>query len=183
MSLRAVLALLLMLVLRLPAQAEAPAAAEYKVKAAFLYNFTKFVTWPRTEDESAEISVCVLGHDPFGPILDATFQGKNVAGRSLRVRRHSELAQTGSCQLLFIAEAERSQVKRAIERLRSSNVLIVSEARAFGQPGGMVKLVIDSKRVRIEINVAAARAAGLAISSRLLDLAVLAGEVPGSASR
>ncbi|MFQ5515371.1 MAG: YfiR family protein [Myxococcota bacterium] len=155
---------------------EVSAAPEYQVKAAFLYNFAKFVEWPEASLPSDEITICILGRDPFGKIIDAAVSGKTVRGRRLRVRRYRTAPAARSCQLLFLARSERQRIAQVTEALRGAPVLIVSDADRFGEPGGMVNLVIDQNRVRIEINVVNVREAGLEISSRLLTLAVLTGE-------
>jgi hypothetical protein len=156
--------------------ADQASAPEYTVKAAFLYNFTKFVEWPAEELQEDEIFLCILGADPFGQILNSTVGGKIVRGKSLTVKRYERLEEVARCHLLFLGYGERRNLPRATQTLRASKVLIVSEAENFGEPDGMIKLVIHDKKVRIEINVAATRAAGLEVSSRLLDLAVLVGE-------
>lgn len=170
---RALWVLLACLSLTGPARAESSGVAEYSLKAAFLFHFTKFVHWPEEVLQGEEIVLCVLGKDPFGSVLDKAVLGKTAQGRKIALRRLRHLPDVKGCHLLFLGHSERKRLPAATESLRSSHILIVSEAKRFGEPHGMVKLVVDRRKVRIEIDVSAARAAGLRISSSLLQLAVI----------
>ena len=91
----------------------APGASEYELKAAFLFNFAKFVDWPPNALENAAgVSVCVLGDDPFGEMLDRTLAGKSVHERPLVVRRHDALGDTSGCHILFVSAAEERRLPR-----------------------------------------------------------------------
>jgi hypothetical protein len=158
-----------------PAQSSAgqPASLpEYSVKAAFLYNIAKFVTWPASafKGRDAPLVICVLGKDPFGKNLDLVIQGKNVAGRPLLGRRLSEPPEPGTCSMLFISSSENGRLEAVMEKLRGSPVLTVGETEDFAAAGGMIRFVTVDKRVSFEINVDAARRSALGVSSKLLGL-------------
>ena len=148
----------------------AAGASEYELKAAFLFNFAKFVDWPPNAlDKAAGVSVCVLGDDPFGELLDRTLAGKSVHERPLVVRRHDDLAATGDCHILFVSAAEERRLARVAPP--QAPVLTVGETDGFVRRGGIIAFAMDDSRLRFEINADAADRAGLRISSQLLKLA------------
>jgi len=163
-----------------PAAARAQ-ALEYEVKAAFLYNFTKFVEWPPSAfaEGNAPLRICVLGEDPFGRNLQ-TVPGEEVEGHPLIVMRPETLAKAAGCQVLFVSRSERERLPQILAPLKSSPVLTVGDGKGFLDQGGIVNFILEGSRVRFEINPAAAEQAGLKISSKLLRLARIAGQKPGS---
>jgi hypothetical protein len=153
----------------------AQVAGEYQVKAAFLYNFAKFVAWPpgSFSDGSTPIRICILGQDPFGPELRNITNDKTVNGRKLEVDQVIDLQVARTCHILFIASSEKTQLKRTFESLRGADVLTVGETKGFAELGGIVNFVLEDNRVRFEVNQKAAAQAGLTISSKLLAIAKL----------
>ncbi len=153
---------------------KAEQAGEYVVKAAFLYNFAKFVTWPEDWDYSdtyePSIILTILGKDPFGDAID-TIRGKLIRGKKLEITKVDRVEQIGKCHILFISSSETVQLDRILRYVSSYNVLTVSDMKKFAERGGMVHLVKDGKKVRFIINSNHIRKAGLRISSQLLKLA------------
>src|SRR5262249_28449446 len=113
----------------------------------------------------------VLGADPFGSHLDDVVRGETVNGRPLVIRRVGRIEEAVGCQILFISQSEAARVRSIVEALASASMLTVRDAEGSAQGGVMVRLVTDKSRVRLRINVEAARAAGLTISSKLLRAA------------
>lgn len=153
----------------LAAQAQAP-PLEYQVKASYLYNFVRFITWP--EDVFARdnhFNLCVVGAERFGGALDA-IPGERVEGREIAIRRIKDVTQARSarCHLLFIA-ADGQGMRPDTAGARG--MLTVGETPGFLEQGGVINLIDAHGRIRFEINQQAARDAGLTISSRLLSLA------------
>ena len=144
-------------------------AAEYEVKAAYLLNFTKFVEWPRTQDDPAAetFSICILGDDPFGGTLDQLVRNEAVNGRPIAVRRIRRLEE--SCEVLFVSRSERD-VFRVLSRV-TKGVLTVGEEPGFLRDGGMINLLVEDRRVRFDVNLEKAESSSLRISSRLLGVA------------
>ena len=164
--------LLTALLLSAPAlvMADETRISEYRVKTAFLYNFSRFVTWPRaTLQDRPEFTLCITGSDPFGPQLD-NLTGKAVHDKTLVVRRLSSLAMVDDCQLVYIGE--NSELTETLLLLGGQPILTVSDAAGFIEEGGIIQFMLIQNKVRFRINVAAANAAGLNISSKLLSLAV-----------
>ena len=155
------------------AAAAPPEFSEYQVKAAFLYNFAKFVEWPADAfaDSSAALIIGVVGDDPFGAALDKTVLGKTVRGRRLEIARYAGIRDIQHCHILFVAASEERQLAAILHKVGSSHVLTVGETRDFAASGGIVNFVVTNYRVGFQINVAAAQRARLRISSRLLRLA------------
>jgi len=157
-----------------PPPAPAEPALEYQVKAAFLLNFTRFIEWPPNAfaNPAAPFSICVLGKDPFGRALDDLVEGETVGERRLTVQRISHPPETGACQLVFVGagDGDGGDFSKLPNRV-SPGVLTVGEGTAFLRDGGMIAFVIDHRRVRFDINLPAADAAALKVSSKLLRVA------------
>lgn len=147
--------------------------SEDEVKAALLYNFTRFVDWPDDAfpEPASPFVFCILSDDSFGQEVGDTVAGKMLDGRDVRVRQVAELSAFSTCQLLFVSRSERGRLPEILAALRQLPVLTVGDSDEFVGGGGMIGLVLRRSRVRFEIDQAAAERAGLAISSRLLDLA------------
>jgi len=145
-------------------------STEYRIKAAFLYNFTSFVTWPEGPAGASGFTLCVLGDDPFGNLLDK-MAGKSVNGTQLVVRRLGNPALLDQCKLVFISETSSDQIGDALALLHELPVLTVSDIRGFTERGGIIEFRIIANKVRFDINLGAAESAGLSISSKLLSLA------------
>lgn len=151
---------------------------EYRVKAAFLYNFVKFVEWPPQTFKSAvePIVIGVLGKDPFGDALAAVTAGKTFEGRTFQVRDVKDAPQAEGCQILFISSSERKRLESLLGQLAGHAVLTVGEADDFAADGGIINFKIEGGTVRLQINVAAARKQQLQISAKLLSLAEVVGK-------
>ena len=143
---------------------------EAQLKAAFLFNFGKYVTWPAIPSDS--FSICVLGRDPFGSSLDAIVSGETLGGRPAAVRRIRGAQEASSCQIVFISSSEEAHLQSMLATLaRTGSALTVSDLPDFVQQGGMIQFVQEGNRVRFVVNLAAARRAGLVLSSELLKIA------------
>jgi YfiR/HmsC-like len=172
--------LLLGAALQLCAQAPGPAFDEYQVKAAFLYNFAKFVEWPpgTFANSNDPIGICIVGQNPFGSTLENMVQGKKVGDRAFVVRRLPDTQQAKSCQILFIAAGEWKRVRALLDVLKGSPVLTVGETDDFTSSGGVIAFQLEGPRVRIQIALETAVRAKLRISSKLLSLAEIAKSQP-----
>ena len=154
-------------------RAQSPKPTDYDVKAAYLYNFGHFVEWPANvaSAQNGAFTVCVLGQDPFGPALDTTLAGETIAGKRVAAKRISTPQESGNCQILFLSSAEEARLNTIIKALNKQAVLTVSDMPEFSQHGGMIQFVLEGKRVRFEVNLAAVQHAGLTLSSELLKVA------------
>ena len=177
------------------AQAEDDVARkrEYKIKAAFLYNFIKFVDWPEGKVVNGDvITIGIIGNNPFGQAFEPV-KGKKIKDRELVVKQFPGLEQYKTeaedktkyeeeycaeyksalekCHVLFISSSEKDYVKVITSIVKDSSVLTVSELKDFLNNKGVIKLLMEEKKVRFKINVTAARQAKLKVRSQLLRLA------------
>ena len=151
--------------------AQAQQISEHEVKAAFLLNFTKFVEWKPDafSDANSPFTICVLGADPFGPTIDLVVENEFVNNRKLTVRRVSDVPQAKTCQVLYISSTGR-ELRRVLRQV-GAGVLTVGEADEFVEAGGMIRFIVENRRVRFEIARALAENRGLQLSSQLLKVA------------
>jgi len=164
-----------LMICSLAVSARAQSATEYQVKAAFLFNFAKFVEWPAEAFTAADapLQICVLGPDPFGRDFEQIIVEKTVNGHRIEAAHPDAVPQARACQILFIAFSDKQQLRQILEGLKGSSVLTVGDTPGFAQMGGMINFVLDDNRVRFEINVKAAELAHLKLSARLLTVAKL----------
>lgn len=146
---------------------------EYQVKAAFLYNFAKFVEWPADtfSGPNEPICICILGQNPFGGGLIDAARGKVLDGRPIAVRLISEAPPKSSCQILFVPSSGRKLFRSISGTLKGAGILTVGDTPGFIEDGGVINFKLEDGRIRFEINVEAAGIARLSISSKLLSLA------------
>jgi hypothetical protein len=169
------LALALALAAVLPGRAAHAADLVAEVKAAFLYNFAKFVEWPPEAfpAPSAPLTFCVYGEGPAGAGLEASLEalirGETLNGRLLVVRHLRSLQQARECQVLFLGENGRAA--EALAALGGASVLTVGEGEDFLEDGGTIRLFLQQNKIRFDINLEAAEKSSLKISSKLLRLA------------
>jgi len=168
-----ILSLILLLGATLQVRAQGLGFNEYKVKAAFLYNFAKFVDWPpgTFANPNDPIVICVVGQNPFGSALENMVQGKKIGGRSFAVRLLPDTQQAGSCQILFIGAGEWKRTPALLDALKGEAILTVGETDDFTGLGGLVGFRLEGPRVRIQIALDSAERTKLRISSKLLSLA------------
>ena len=159
---------------RLPAQV----SPEYKLKAAFLFNFTKFVDWPATafEETTSPVVIGILGEDPFDGALEEVVQGRVANGRPLAIRRSRRVDDLRGCHVLFICASEKSRQAQITASFKGSAVLTVSDTGEFLASGGMIKVTLVDRKPRLEIDAAAAERAGLKIQAQLMELATPVGK-------
>jgi hypothetical protein len=146
---------------------------EYQIKAAFLFNFAKFVEWPAAafNEATSPMVIGILGENPFRDELQRMIRGKFINNRPLVIKEFRSPAEATNCHILFISTSEKQQLPEILKSLHGTSVLTVSETGRFTETGGMINFVVEGNKVRFQINEAPARSAGLKISSKLLSLA------------
>src|SRR6185295_19332417 len=167
----ALLLLLVSLVMPcLPMQVQAQATNEYRVKAAFILNFVRFIEWPSDAyGEGNWMVVGIVGDDPFGGSFDQ-LNGNIINGKRIAIKHLKATDYLKGCQILFVSSSERGRLGKILESVRGGSVLTIGELTQFNQAGGVIKFVIQDDKVRFEINPAAVRQARLKVSSKLLAL-------------
>ena len=177
---------LLIAALHPPSIANAEQVSEYELKTAYIYNFALFVTWP--SENGKAITICTIGEDRFGSSIEQ-LHNRKVRDKRLVVHRAIDLKQAPACHMLYIAESERQNMATILESVRGSSVLTISDAPlavaglkeggdalttavSAGMPvRSIITLILENKKLMFEVDSAAAKQAGLTMSSRLLFLA------------
>lgn len=150
--------------------AAAPPAPEYQLKAVFLFNFAQFVEWPDAAfaQPDSPLVIGVLGTDPFDGYLDDLVKGEKVGVRPIAIRRYSRIEQVSGCHILFVCASEARNVTQIVAALKGRSILSVSDIDRFAMRGGVVRFAREEGKIRLRINLEAAKAAGLTISSKIL---------------
>lgn len=167
-----IIALLFMLYMpELAAGQEPVVTSPNKVKAAFLRNFTHYVTWPADvfADDRSSWRICILGNDPFGDILDKTLTGRIEQGRAFEILRAETLVELPRCQIVFIAYKDAAKRRAALVELKKSPILTVSDAPDFLREGGIIQFQVGD-RVEMRINLDQSRYASLTIQTKMLEV-------------
>ncbi len=147
---------------------------EYRVKAAFLLNFCKFVTWPENtfEKNGDPIVLCVIGQSPFGEAL-SSIAGKKAQGHPLEIRHALSLEDAGACHMLFFGESMLDDLDQTLPGIQNKPILTVGDMSEFVRNGCMIGFVLSGSNIRFMINRTAAETAGIKISSHMLKLAII----------
>lgn len=164
--------ILLALCCSAPLRADLGELSESQVKAAYLFNFAKFVEWPASafRAPAAPLVIGIVGRgagDPFEAL-----SGRQAKGRRVQVRQLQRPDEVAGCQILYIPASEKARVKELLRGVPASGILTVSDIRNFCAMGGMIGLVTRGDKVQFEINLGGAERAGLRLSSQMLKLAV-----------
>jgi hypothetical protein len=154
-------------------QAQNKTPLEYQVKAAFLFNFTRFINWPPSAFKSSDAPfiIGITGIDPFGSYLDELVEGETVAGHPIVVQRYRAVKDVADCQILFIAVSDSETIKGILSVASRRNILTVSDADNFTNLGGAIRFFKEENKIKIEINKSAVKLSQLDVSAKLLRLA------------
>lgn len=154
--------------------AAAQASLEIAVKATDLYKFAAFVDWPAQafSGPTDPAVLCVVGDDPFGPVLDQAVRGQKIGGRPIAVMRLDHVDRGPPCNILFAAPSRRQPPAEVLDKVRGQPVLTVTDEARDPAARGMIDFVLRDGRVRFRIDPRMAERSGLVISSKLLSLAV-----------
>jgi len=166
--------LVLAVLLNMPGSARADEDnREYQIKAAFIYNFAQFTTWPDKAfaNDDSPFVVAVIGQDPFNQALESACDGKTIAGHPMEVRHIDSPEQIVGCHLLFVPESEDDHLDDIFKVVADRPILTVGESPKFPWAGGTIRFLIEDHKMRFEINPDSAAKAALRISSKLMSLA------------
>ncbi|MCW8860104.1 MAG: YfiR family protein [Deltaproteobacteria bacterium] len=146
---------------------------EYQVKAAYLYNFAKFITWPETafSDKKAPLVIGVLGKNEFNGYLEP-LTSKTVRNRPIVVKHFKSIEDVSACQILYLSSSENKQLKTHLKKLSVQAIVTLSDERNFAKQGGIIQFTPVRGRLRFIINLEKAKAVGMKIDSQLLSLAI-----------
>ncbi len=149
------------------------AISEYEVKAAYVYNFAKFVDWPSTAFSAPNAPICVgvIGADDFAALLEKVVKDKLIQEHPIQVRLLKWPADLGACNIVYVGATEQKRFRQICESVQNSPVLTITEAEDKSQVKGIMNLFMESGKVQFEVNIEGAEKARLRISSKLLRLA------------
>lgn len=155
-----------------PAEIDRPALSADEIKAAYLFNFAKFVDWPAETfaDTAAPLQICFFGGEAVERSF-RTLEGKTVKGRALQVKTISRLQDLSRCQVLFIGADQLARWPQIQEQLTWGRMLTVSDGEGFSREGGMIGFSSQNNRIRFSIHLDKTQRSGLKLSSQLLQLA------------
>jgi hypothetical protein len=149
---------------------------EYKIKAAYLYNFTKFIGWP--ELNSATFNICIVGNDPFQDLLD-NLETKTAFDKPIRIFRYNNIKQAKDCQIVYFDKIEANagfSMSNALIVGDLHHSLTVSSQPFFAESGGMIGFVLEQEKIKLHINLKALKQSGLEISAKLIEVSTLINE-------
>jgi hypothetical protein len=162
----------------IPLTAQDDPTSEYEIKAAFIFNFAKFIEWPARimNETNGSFIIGILGKDPFGNSLEQTIGGKTIKGKKISIRRFRQPDEIQTCHILFISESERYNLPVILDAIKDKSILTVSDMPVFAQRGGMIHMYTEDNRVRFAVYMPALERAGLNVSAKLLSLAKVLSE-------
>ncbi len=145
---------------------------EYQVKAVFLYNFIKFITWPESvfPNFDTPVTIGVLGANPFGSFLDELIADEYIRNRKIEIHTSDNLSDLQDCNLIFISKSEHGRLDEILSGIGSQPIVTVGEIENFTRHGGIINFYLEGNKVRFEINNDSAQQRGIFISSQLLNL-------------
>lgn len=157
---------------------------EYDLKAAFIYNFTKFIEWPveSVPADKKTITIGIVGSDPFGDAIK-NVEGKSVKDRTIVIKRFANAKSIEACDLLFVPAGEKDALASITKDVKVKNALIVGEHNGAATRGAIIGFYVEDKKLRFEINADAASASGFKVSSQLLKLAKIVKSAEPAASQ
>lgn len=159
------------------AQTRSKITRDSDLKAVFLFNFARFVEWPPEAfpEPSSPFVLCILGDDPVGKSLDQIVAHETVDDHRMEVRRPRELREASACHILYVSVSESPRMSQILAALQGKQTLTVGESDQFASHDGMIQFFVVDNRLRLRINVEAAKRARLSISSQLLRQAEIVG--------
>ncbi len=158
-------------------QSDPEISREYPIKAAYLYNFGRYVEWPAASfgEKDAPFVIGIGGEEGIGEILDSIAHEKKLEGRSIVIKRFNSSADFSACHILFISRSvSEAEEERFLAKARGNPILVVGEKPEFLSRGGIINFTVEDNKVRFEISPKDAKIAGLKISAKLLSLAKIA---------
>ena len=159
--------------------ANADDTSEYYIKAAYLYNFAKFMTWPDDtfENSDSPFNLCIIGISPFGDAIK-TLDNKMIGKRKFTVQYCEDIGQVKKCHILYISTSEKEHIQTILKKSEGTPRLTVSDMEDFVKKGGMVGFMLKGKKIHFEINVDNIKSSKLNVSSRLLKIATIVRNKP-----
>ncbi len=147
--------------------------SEYEVKAAYIFNFAKFIEWPADYLNNPDtIYLCIYKNDPFGIILEKTMIGRKANGKDWKIKRINNIDELGKCHILFFSEINKHEVMQIIDKLKDKPIVTIGDEELdFCEYGGVVNFTPQFSEYQFEINKEVVNRLKIKISPKLLLLA------------
>ncbi len=158
------------------AMAQEQVSRAYVIKAGFIYNFTRFIKWPPTENPfegNGKFNICVTGDNPFGSILHRLEEKHRLKEHPLKIKLDVSHADFQGCHILFVSFSERFNVEQIVEQTKDFPILTVGDTEGFAERGIDINLLVVENKVKFQISKQCLDAKGFKVSSELLDLATI----------
>jgi hypothetical protein len=155
-----------------PSIAQIEAGQEYKLKAVFIYHFTKYFQWSFS-DTSGAFEIAIIGNSNIIDPLKEIAEKRLVKGRRIEIKRFQDVEDIDACHILFIPVSETNQLDKILQRVKTENILTISDSKGFANRGVAINFVLVKEKIKFEINSRALERAGLQASSQLQKLAIL----------
>ena len=154
-------------------QSQTTPLPEYKIKAVFLFNFTQFVEWPANtfNEKDDPFVIGILGKAPFGNYIDNAVTDEKMGNHPITIARYNNVSEVNNCQMLFINVKDEESLQEILSSLSNRSILTVSDAHGFVQAGGVIGFITVHNKIKVKVNLSAAKTANLNISSKLLSVA------------
>jgi hypothetical protein len=159
------------------AQTQQSPPTEYQLKAAFVFNFARFVEWPKSAfaTPTSPLVIGILGDNPFRDDLTKMVGNKSVDTHPVVTREFHSVTEATNCHILFISTSEKKKLPEILQSLKGTSVLTVAEMERFIETGGMINFFPEGTKIRFQINQDTATSAGLKVSSKLMSLSTKPG--------
>jgi hypothetical protein len=144
---------------------------EYKLKAAFMLNFARFINWPEEVGDNESFKICIYGQNPFGSALSG-IEKKTIAGNPVDIVMTGKLSDLKGCRLVFISRSEEANLLKVFKEIEGEPIVAVSDIKAFAEAGGTMEFVSQNNKLGFKVNHTKAKMNGLKINASLLGLAV-----------
>ena len=148
---------------------------EDKIKAAFVYNFTKYIEWV-DDDTTDSFEIGIIGDSDIIFPLQEIAEKQLVNNRKIEVIHFQGIQDINSCNILYISASEADELRDILKKIDGRNILTISDSNGFANEGVAINFVIVEGKIKFEINSNAINQAGLQVSSHLLKLAILVEE-------
>lgn len=173
LPLKAVMASLLLMLQTETVFAQSARLDENEIKAAYLYNFAKFVEWPVivSAKDNSNLNFCVIGNSPFSAAVMISLAEKPVKNRRVLIRELTLDDDLSRCNLLYVNPQARNSLPEIIKSASENSILTVSDINGFAAAGGIIEFIPVGNKIRFKINNRSAKVSNIKISSHLLNLA------------
>ena len=165
------LSIIILVMLSWCGSVQAEVSREYKLKAAYLLNFAKFIYWPESVVNASEnFNICIIGNSPFGNVLDS-LSSKKIKNKNIKIKYAEKYIENNQCSIVYISQEKFSSYHEILKSMNEKMILTVSDIEGFSQSGGMIEFIRVRNKIKFEINVRQSLKSNIKYRSQLLEVA------------